>query len=207
MVIIPLMRKHIAKVHRRVPKTKKFWIPALLTVLAAQSLAILFMWPKVEIVWKNSNKDPNEDIQLKSLIRDSQSNVFSYAVIDAPQQKVFIPELKLSMPLNNQTRELMYRYTPSDQQNSYPEEAIFSTKFHVMTLVENLNQVPCARLVRVTTSDPGQLQYNEVSAGELQLSDGRTLHLLEQKNKDCASRWVSMSPKQMVEAIKSATPY
>lgn len=201
------MRKHIAKVHRRIPKTKKFWVPALVTVLTAQSLAILFMWPKVEIVWKNDNKNPNEDIQLKSLIRDSQANVFSQAVIDAPLMKVYIPELKIALPLDDRTRDLMYRYTPADQQHSYPEEIILSSKFHVLTLVENLKQVPCSRLVRVTTSDPGQLQFNETASGVVTLDDGRQLHIAQQKNKDCASRWVTMGPPQMVEVIKSAKTY
>lgn len=183
-------------------------MPILVTVLVLQSLAILYMWPKVDVTWKETNKDPNEDIEVKMLIKDSAASVYSDAVIDASQKRVYMPELNIYLPLTEKTRQLKYQYTPSDTKNSYPEEVLVSTKNQIETLPETLSQVPCVqRMLRVTVGEQDSERYNERSAGSMVLDDGRNLYFYENKNKNCSSRWLSFGPADMTAVMKTSKSY
>lgn len=202
------MRKHIQRVHRKIPKTKKFWLPVLVAVLTLQALAILYMWPKVDVSWKAINKDPNEDIQVKMLIKDSTTSLYSDAVIDAKEKRVYMPEVNIYLPLGQDTRQIKYHHTPADTQNSYPEEMMVSVKSQIETLPETLAQVSCVqRMLRVTLNSKDSQRYNEKFAGQVSLADGRNLFLYENSDKNCASRWVSFSPSDMSEIMKTAMSY
>lgn len=202
------MRKHIQRVHKKIPKTKKFWMPVLIAVLVLQALAVAYMWPKVDITWKEINKDPNEDIQVKMLITDSAASVYSDGVIDAQQKRVYLPEANIYLPLNNDTRNLRYQHIPSDAKNSYPEEILVSTKTQVETLPETLAQVPCVqRMVRATVGSPDSERFNEKKAGNMTLDDGRTLYFFENNNKNCNSRWLSFGPDDMTAVMQTAKAY
>lgn len=183
-------------------------MPILVTVLVLQSVAILVMWPKVDITWKQTNKDPNEDIQFKMLIKDGVTSSYRDAIIDAQTKRVYLPEVDIYLPLSEKTRELKYQYTPGDTKNSYPEEIMISTKSQVETLPETLAQVPCVqRMLRATIGSPDSERFNEKQAGNITLDDGRSLHFYENSNKNCASRWLSFSPADMTELLKTARSY
>lgn len=183
-------------------------MPILVTVLVLQSFAILYMWPKVDITWKETHKDPNEDLQVKMLIKDSAASVFSDAIIDAEKKRVYLPEINVFLPLNQQTRQLKYSYTPGDTRNSYPEEIMISTRSQVETLPETLAQVPCVqKMLRVTVGSQDSERFNEKQAGNITLDDGRNLHFYENNNKSCTSRWLSFSPADMTGLMKTAKSY
>lgn len=179
-----------------------------MTILVLQSLAILFMWPKVDIVWKKNNQPPDQNMELKMIIRDSALGVFSDGVIDARENRVYIPELKVFLPLNEDTRHIKYQYAPSDDKNSYPAEINLNTKAQIETLVETLDHVPCMqKMMRATINNPDSERYNEKRSGDMKLEDGRTLYFFENKDKKCTSRWSTSSPAKMVEIIKTAKSY
>lgn len=202
------MRRHIQRVHKKIPKTKKFWMPVLVAVLVLQSLAILYMWPKVDVTWKQTNKDPNEDIQLKMLIKDSAASVYSDAIINAETKRVYLPEINVFFPLDEKTRQLKYQYIPGDTKNSYPEEIMISTKNQVETLPETLAQVPCVQqMLRVTINNQDSERFSEKKAGSVTLDDGRGLYFFENNNKSCSSRWLSFGPTDMTQVMKTAKSY
>lgn len=202
------MRRHIQRVHKRIPKTKKFWMPVLVAALVLQFLAILYMWPKVDIAWKATNKDPNEDIMVKMLIKDSAASAYSDAVIDANEKRVYLPEVNIYLPLTANTRQVKYHHTAGDAKNAYPEELMVSTKSQVETLPESMAQVSCVqRMLRVAINDKDGERYNEKSAGSLMLDDGRVLYFYENKDKNCASRWTSFGPADMTKAMMEAKSY
>lgn len=183
-------------------------MPVLVALLVLQSLAILYMWPKVDVSWKAVNKDPNEDIQVKMLIKDSTTSLYSDAVIDAKEKRVYLPEVNIYLPLTEKTRQIKYYHTPADSHNSYPEEIMVSTKSQIETLPEALAQVPCVqRMLRVTIDAQDSERFNERAAGEMKLNDGRSLFFYENKDKNCSSRWVTFGPDDMTEVMKTASSY
>lgn len=121
------------------------------------------------------------------------------------QNRLAIPELRISLPYNAVTATL--RYTFDD------------TYLRVgSTLVTDhaLRQMSCSELVLVTLGDGAALNPWTESAGSVTLSDNSTLSLIksiafennEASTLACASdAWIFITPEQIVEEFKTALKY
>jgi len=147
------------------------------------------------------------NISVKFYLQDAMQGLYRNAgVVDAQAARVYMPELKIYLPLNQNTRDLRYFYNP----DSTPAEAQFSTATSLTRPIQSWGDVPCQQrlaALSVNTQDKGLQGMYGQSAGTLKLADGRTIYFYISNSKGCANYWQPHTPQSIVNLLKQAQSY
>jgi hypothetical protein len=135
------------------------------------------------------------------------SMYFSEPIPDAKENKVYIPELKIYLPLTVVSRSLVYTYFQGD--STMPEAVSFNNKQLTSAMLQNFNDIKCRQnFVELSVNgrnDPNTygMSYNT----SVKLSDGRIFYIFSNKN-DCSNVWTdNISPNAIINVLKQAKPY
>jgi|GEM_PF-3510460 len=130
---------------------------------------------------------------------DTNNQLLSLSVLPG-QNRLYVPELNLTVPLNLQTRALRYSFEEGTTNNVRLTSALMTD--------HAVHTQSCSDMVRLKIEDkadaysPSQPLYASVS-----LSDGRTLQIYASTTKECNQAWVNVSPQAIAEQFKSAAIY
>ncbi|HET9850833.1 MAG TPA: hypothetical protein VFP35_04410 [Candidatus Saccharimonadales bacterium] len=144
---------------------------------------------------------------LKVYIQNALKGFYHEAgVASATDNRVYFPEMKFYLPLNDQTRSLRYLYTSGDKTAHLPAQAQFTTVFFLNRLVDSFNDVPCQqRLTAVGINN--KIGTDLTTAGSLKMSDGRTLYFYKNTEPACRQFYQVSVPQQIINLLKEAKPY
>lgn len=145
-------------------------------------------------------------------LRGDIAEVFSAerVVTDPLKEKVYIPEFRLVLPLNQTTKTIAYKLRTDFKGNPLNKDQleadITST---IYAKPDKQTVVDCSELLRIKL-EPKAMPYSpHEKPTSLTLSDGRSLQIYESINeKECAQTWdYSMSPETLAEAFIQAEAY
>ncbi len=127
-------------------------------------------------------------------------------VVDPVGAQVFIPELRIKLPLNETTKTIAYGMR-TDQNGALLSEAdVTSTNYIAPPMMTVMN---CSNLVRLKIEpEPNPYSPHEIPSS-VTLSDGRTLQVYKSSNiPSCMASWQnSVSPESMAQQFTNATSY
>lgn len=142
-------------------------------------------------------QDQKEQTQL--LYNAIDGSAQAEAVVVNPQDnRVYVPELHISLPYNDITKTFRYSYTDQDGARFYS------------TLVTDhaTRQISCYDMVRVkheakpNAYSPGQPHVATVAAGAL------PLQVYAESNASCAAEaWLQITPARITDELKHAQTY
>jgi hypothetical protein len=133
------------------------------------------------------------------------TNALLKPAVSAKENRVYFPEIKLSLPYNDVTKYLQYSYDSKDTSIS---SALVSDRV--------MRQLDCTQLVRLNFNDNRPYSPWEELAGSVKLQDGRTMNIFAAKafesnegsTADCPKEvWQQVTPQQVGDAFKSAESY
>lgn len=125
------------------------------------------------------------------------------------ENKLVIPELKITLPYNDITKSLRYSY---DEQDNDQNARVTSS----LVGQQPEQQLSCNELVRLSFRNA--IPYNpwEEKAGDIKLTDGRTLHIIAAKafaNNEASTEgcvdiaWARITPQQVAAELRKAESY
>jgi hypothetical protein len=137
---------------------------------------------------------------LYTLINNSEEGRYKYPVIDITEGRVYIPEARVYLPLNDTTRDLRYDYFAVQDYKSLR----LSTSAIVGSQHER-DHHSCDKVIILSLSkEPTNTAYYD--AGEIQPTrDG--LRYLSVHNKDTCSIYYGSVQEDLAQAAKSITRY
>lgn len=191
-------------------RSTKFWLHLLVVIAIGEAIALLAV---IGISIDNSrsvnDKGTLSGSSINTLIGQANQNVYTLQpIFDISSDRAYLPELKVSLPLDVNTRQLVYWH--NDASNSSPEEATFNYKGVVAASPQSLADVPCIqKMVRVTVDKAGETLKNEKDGGQVALKDGRTLYIhLNNSDSACKALWHSpYTPNDLAGVLKEAQSY
>ena len=141
---------------------------------------------------------------LKQLVRDTQLSIY-----DKPQLtdgRLYFPEMKLSIPANDSTRQLLYYHENADPEDKVLETAQFASRGAIYRNDKKLEQLGCNRLADVVfgEKDDSREGAGFVFAGSVRLDDGRTMYIYQNNTSQCDTVWPDLTSEKLVELLKQA---
>ena len=133
-------------------------------------------------------------------------------VVLAEKELIAFPELKITLPYNSVTKFLQYYYDGDEPESNSSDIIVSST-----LLNDRIDrQMDCLELVRVSLEGRSPRSSWEEVAGSINLSDGRTLHVIaakaysnnEASTAECADEvWTMITPEQVAAEFRKARSY
>lgn len=120
-------------------------------------------------------------------------------LVSAPKEgRMYLPELKVSLPLNPTTESFLY-YGQEGGDIRLSTTLMVDHQTHVMS---------CQDMVRVKVeAKPNAYSPSQPLYATVQLSDGRTLQVYTSKSKACDFAWQPLNPSQIADQFKEAITY
>lgn len=179
----------------------KLWLTVLTIAFIVQAIAlgVVVTWAKTRI--HNLDRDLSASYSRASVAW--QNSQYLPVAVDVTNDKVFIPALRLALPLNDQTLAIAY-IKNGEKQVSFSNRAALSVPYDVS------QQRDCTSLIRIV-EEPNVNSFNpsDKHVRTLVLSDGRTLQLYANVPKSCMPSFQSaaVEPEKFAELFRSAVSY
>lgn len=148
----------------------------------------------------------------KVYVRDATQLLYpNEGVVNVQNNRLYVPELRISLPLNQLSRDLRYGYYPPATTGTDAVQASFQSKASLVRLINNFADVPCQqRLVGLAVNQKDGYQNGGRYAGSVSLADGRILYLYTNTTaatKNCDQFWANETPDAVVTLFKQAQSY
>ncbi len=198
----------------KIPGSNHFWMALLVVALFAQTMAIVFNWQRIDILWwqnagsgKQNVMDGTAQFPIKVYIENAVKSLYSNQVVADPAgDKVYLPEAKIYLPQTTFSRNIYYSYEPADA--SSPAQVSLNTGLNMNRLINSWDNVPCIQRMAGFTIGKGTYWNGGDSAGTKTLKDGRTLYIYKNENKACAKYWVEgYGADALVKLLSEAQSY
>jgi hypothetical protein len=198
--------------------TDKMLIFILVLIIGLLTSILGFFGWRINLLESSVYCKPTENSQqsclgwfpIKVYIQDAVKGVYAdEGVVDAKENRVYFPELRVYLPLSQPARDLRYNHTAgdnSDSKNPWPEQSQFTSFSTLNTPLQDWNDIPCIQQ-EVTVSINAVSQTDQTASGSLKLNDGRTLYFYENTDKSCQVFWNGNQPNQIVQLLKQAKSY
>lgn len=182
----------------------------LLVIVAAFLLQQNFMLKKdVDTAKKASTSAGTKLEESQRLFAGELQTVLAYErpVVDPLGSLVYIPELRIKLPLNDATKTLLYSMRSDKQISDSATEADVTSSFFVPP--DKQTVMNCSNLVRLKVEAKANPYSPHEKPTSVTLTGGRTLQVYESFNlKECTDAWNnSISPATIAAEFKNAQSY
>lgn len=202
------------------PRRKKIILVVAVAVIAFLFFVIALLYSRIVNLDNVTANLKQEQAKLSEQIETERrfllgqidaKNALTPVATDAVNRKVYIPEAGIALPYNDITKTLRYSLDSPE----YIAEANIRLTSTLVSDVEE-RQLSCIDLVRVSFVSGEPYSPWEESAGSVELSDGRTMHIIMAKayeNEEastlaCASEvWSNATPELVAAELANAESY
>lgn len=176
-------------------KKERIILWAIISVLIV--LQAISAWYLIKM-WRYESQ--RSERNLSELINESEERRYQYPIIDISENRVYIPEARIYLPLNEVTRNLRYDYFSVSNTTSLR----LSTSSIVGSQIAKDDHA-CDKVIMISPSkDPAMITYSPV--GEIQpTKDG--LRYISVHRKDTCSIYYGSVHEDLTEAAKLITQY
>jgi len=166
----------------------------ILTLIIIQALSAWY----ISELWKYNSDTSSQSLYLH--ISKSEEKRYKYPVIDIAEDKVYIPEARIYLPLNDTTRNLRYEYI-----NNKDYKSLNLSVSSAVGTQNGVDDPTCDKVVMVSPSKES-LEYPYVDGGEIKPTvDG--LRYVSVHNKETCGTYFGDVQQGLVEAVKLITQY
>ena len=181
------------------PNPRNIWVLLLVGIIILQFACLGLLFRKVHRI---ENQTPSA-LQAASV---------SHPEVSVTDNAVYIPELRLKLPLDPTSLSLVYSLRTSDITASRidPIEADISTKDLIAYPINPNQAIGCSSAVRIKLeAKPDPYNPHEIVAASVKLADGRMLQVYAFHHDDCtlANKMSNTDPDTVADVFKEATSY
>jgi hypothetical protein len=163
---------------------------AVLAVLV--TLVVVLQFAMLGVLWRTVSDDQAAIRNLERTVASVNSSSYQAVTISPADQKVYLPQLHLALPLSDAATSLLYSADVAynkDSDTGPLNEARIST-ITLANSQQTQDQFDCSSLVRLkleNKADP--YNNNETVAGSVKLANGQTLQIYAYHRDACQPEW------------------
>ena len=171
----------------------------VLALIASQGISL---W---QIMKLREFADQNSHFQLGVLLKHAEEERYKYPVIDVTQNRVYIPEARIYLPLNETSRNLRYDYREKGA-GSWSRAMHFSTS-SVVGQQSDERHANCDKIV--TLAPPAEFQQLDDGAdGTIEPTKDGFKYVFVHSDDACwDQKWYAGLKEGLLEAVKQAKSY
>jgi len=173
------------------------WVIVLLLVMA-QGLSA---WHIVKL----REYSDNSDISMRFLLRNGEEDRYKYPVIDVSENRVYIPEARIYLPLNDTSRNLRYDYAKHGA--DFKSRTLYISDSSVVGRQTDERYASCDKVVTLTPRTDAQPVLSSVVGTIVPSKDGlRDIYM--HPSESCGDKeWYANMSQKLVEVVKEAKSY
>lgn len=192
----------------RLIKHVNLWVVILIAVLVGQSLVLAIVVDRLDALWTQVNEpEPGREMTFETsqMIHNAVSGIYTRPSVDAPTNRLYFPDLRIYLPYNEQSKQVVYDYMPA--YNKVPGEVTLNSNTTVNIVPLSFSDISCMQgMVDVSIN---KAQGNPQAT--VKLADGRTIYMKTHPAKEdvahCSDVWGDLGPSQMMDLFKQAKSY
>lgn len=177
--------------------SKKIWIPVLILVLVIHAVLIVAL-----ISWGRYIHEGMYGSLNGLITYDHNHSAYRPITVEPKEKKVYIPEMRIHLPYNEVTRDLVYEY----QGGSDGHESLeVSTRLAISPFREHLSE-KCHQLAYLRVVDEeDKIRHDFDLFKEIELADDRKLAIFANKEDECIDERLSSphGPEVAAELAKA----
>jgi len=196
----------------------QFLIFVVLLFVAVITAILWFYGERLNVLWQqngngnifgnNSAQSTAMDANTRFYVQSALSNLYDIRpVTDVAQQRVYLPEARIYVPLSSYSRTIVYHFQDADK--DIPASAALTSNANTNRLPVSFDDVPCLqRHVTMLIDSPNKSFGDGTFVTNVKLADGRTLNLYKQDSKSCGSElWGDGAPDKLIQLLEQAKSY
>lgn len=195
--------------------TERMLIFIIMMFVSALIAVLWFYGERINILWQQSGNNINSENQndvlvnadIRLFIQTANKSLYRLQPVTDPlQNRVYLPEAHIYLPMTQLSRDLVYFYAAATKDT--PEELQLSTSFNTNSLPVTFKDVPCLqRFVSVGINSNKNLNADSF-VGNKKLDDGRNIYIFKHDNSSCIeARWQVDTPTDIANLLLQARSY
>jgi hypothetical protein len=186
-------------------KRARYVLSALVVVLLlVQAAVVISLQQNISVLRLQASGANGQNF--RELALRAAELLYTDAVVEPKEQMIYIPELRIRMPLNPELRKVVYSFHPSSQGQPESADITFDGAYAVMLNSDSsLQKIGCGRIIEVSNHYVAPTDDRDVK--ELPLGDGRTLYLNIIDKDKCDSFVPSQQVDQLIGIVSQAEAY
>ena len=174
------------------------WILILILILLQAASA----W-HIQKLQEHAN--PNSDLSMRYLLKNAEEDRYKYPVIDVAENKVYIPEARIYLPLNEVSRDLRYEYRGYGGFNKTP--VLYFSTSSVVGQQSNAQYASCDKMVTLTAPSTQKVVGGDSMDRIQPTKDGlRDIHTYS--GESCWNqKWYGDLQQDLLEAVRAIKNY
>jgi hypothetical protein len=193
---------------------KKLIIPPMLAILLVAVLVIQSVFISVSFskIHKLENaKNPDQRNSFAVSMAALNATGFSQPAVSVSDNKVYLPDIRLALPLNSDTTSLLYssRETGNPTEQTTTTYDVTTRSLASLSPVGFQQQLACYPIRLAFEDKANPFNPHEKDNAAVKLADGRTLQIYAHDDSKCAAQWqaAKIDPDTLKNAFKQATSY
>lgn len=191
----------------------KVGLVVIFIVLIAQSVLIGIGYKKID---KLESTKSNQSVAPQSVSEANASTALMAASMSVPavavsEQKVYLPELRIALPLNETSVSLLYAGrqvgNAADERTTVYDAT--TRALATQSTAGSDQRLACYPVRLAFEEQPKPFNPNEKANTPVKLKDGRTLQVYTASDSTCEARWnvANVKPAELAKLFAEATSY
>lgn len=171
----------------------------ILLLLILQGLS---MW---QIIKLREYAERNSGFTTRVLLRNTEEDRYKHPIIDVAENRVYIPEARIHLPLNDTTRDLRYDYR--DKGAGFWPKAMYLSVSSVVGRQSDAQYHSCDKMIIL--APPTDTRSNGIKKiASIEPTKGGLSEIFENTEGTCWNQeWYTNAQKSLTEALKQAKNY
>lgn len=173
------------------------WVIVLLLVVA-QGLSA---WH----IMKLKEYGDNSDISMMFLLRRAEEDRYKQPVIDISENRVYIPEARIYLPLTDASRDMRYEYR--DYGVDSKSKVVYFSTSSVVGMQTGAQYESCDKMVTLVSPQEAQVPSGNVAGSIAPTKDDLSDMYIHPSESCWDKAWYSNLTRELKEAVKEAKSY
>ena len=173
------------------------WVVVLVLVISQA-------WSVWSILRLQEGKGYNSDLSMRFSLKDAEERRYKYPIIDVTENRVYLPEARIYLPLNEVSRDIRYDFKKGSV--TTPSILYFSTSSTVGRQ-SDVEYASCDKVVTLASASDSQ-RVSGSKIGVIQPTKDGLQDIYMHSDGPCwDEEWYTSLRSELVEVVKAAKSY
>jgi hypothetical protein len=193
-----MAKKSIKK--QKITFKKEYILWTIILILVA--LQCLSAW---QIIKLRDYADNNSDLSMRFLLKNAEEDRYKYPIIDVAENRVYIPEARIYLPLNETSRNIRYDYR--ERGSGFWSKALHFSTSSVVGQQSGAQYESCDKMVTLVPPEKIQGYQDKAIAAIEPTRDGLSEIFINSDDTCWDQQWYTDSKQDLMEVVKQAKNY
>ena len=194
-----MTRKRTSKKHTFTFKKEYILWAVILVLIILQGVSA---W---RIVKLQEYADGTSDLSMRFLLKNVEEGRYKYPIIDVSENRVYVPEARIYLPLNEASRNMRYDYRENGA--GVKLKTLYFSTSSVVGLQSRAQFETCDKMVTLAQFEEVQIHKDKPVGAIEPTKDGLSNIFMHPGNECWNQKWYTDLEQGLVEVVKEAKNY